>query len=328
MIKIRLLWENVLHELDVKKYAVEVLGNESEGVVRREAVACISAIYNYRQIPENCLDTIFSVIAHCAVNDFYWEVKVNALDFWNLVISRQFVHQGMIDGVFPAVTFSKEHKKIITLTEKEIQLRLQKVLHELSLRGCLGVLISCLQDSDLEVIKKVTGIVEKIMGYLNKYNFVEEYKRSKETNPSSSKSKPFVDSNYADFRTLNIPLEPETRNSADHTKTTEITISKDEKCSIDTIIDSILDTDDIILLSNTYNFNLNLESCNIGKIDENLFKKFAEVSTDDFLNFINNTDMKVLLSDKSEWLQHTETFSTLLDDVLRSFEHEADLDCY
>ena len=57
-------------------------------------------------------------MAHCAVNDFYWEVKVNSLDFWRNVICRQFCHQGMIDGTFPAVTFSKEHKKIITLTDK------------------------------------------------------------------------------------------------------------------------------------------------------------------------------------------------------------------
>ena len=123
-----------------------MIGTESEGVVRREAVACITAIYNHQQIPEYCLDIIFSVLAHCAVNDFYWEVKVNALEFWRSVICRQFVYHGMIDGTFPAVTFSREHKKIITLTEKEIHLRLKKALNELSLRGCLGILISCFQE--------------------------------------------------------------------------------------------------------------------------------------------------------------------------------------
>lgn len=101
-----------------QKYAVEVLGAESEGVVRREAVGLIAAIYSHQQIPQHCLDTIFSVMAHCAVNDFYWEVKVNALNFWSCVICRQLMHQGMIDGTFPAVTFSKEHRKIITLTDK------------------------------------------------------------------------------------------------------------------------------------------------------------------------------------------------------------------
>lgn len=91
---------------------------ESEGVVRKEAVACIAAVYTHQQIPSPCLDTIFSVMAHCAVNDFYWEVKVNALSFWSTVICRQLSHQGMIDGTFPTVTFSKEHRKIITLTDK------------------------------------------------------------------------------------------------------------------------------------------------------------------------------------------------------------------
>lgn len=246
------------------------------------------------------------------------------------MISRQFIHQGMIDGSFPAVTFSKEHRKIITLTEKEIQLRLHKVLNELSLRGCLGILVSCLQDSDLEVIKKVTSIIERMMVCLSKYNFVEEYKRSKHSIPNLSKSKPVVDSNYADFRTLDIVKEPDVRNSADSTKTTEITVCDEngEKCTIDKIIESIVKSDDITLLSSTYAANCNLEPCNTGKIDENLYKKYAAVSTDEFLNFMSTIDLKELLNEKSEWLQHTETFSTLLEDVLRSFGQNVDLDCY
>jgi BRCA1-associated ATM activator 1 len=86
MVKIRLFWDNVLHEMDVKvskfnfklnnieiaklfqKYALEVLGNESEGVVRREAVTCIAQVYKHREIPEHSLDTVFSVLAHCAVS--------------------------------------------------------------------------------------------------------------------------------------------------------------------------------------------------------------------------------------------------------------------
>lgn len=236
----------------------------------------------------------------------------------------------MIDGSFPAVTFSKEHRKIITLTEKEIQLRLHKVLNELSLRGCLGILVSCLQDSDLEVIKKVTSIIERMMLCLSKYNFVEEYKRSKHSIPNLSKSKPVVDSNYADFRTLDIVKEPDVRNSADSTKTTEITVCDEngEKCTIDKIIESIVKSDDITLLSSTYTANCNLEPCNTGKIDENLYKKYAAVSTDEFLNFMSTIDLKELLNEKSEWLQHTETFSTLLEDVLRSFGQNVDLDCY
>lgn len=278
---------------------------------------------------------IFSVLAHCAVNDFYWEVKVNALDFWRAVICRQFTHQGMIDGTFPAVTFSKEHKKIITLTDKEIQLRLRKVLNELSLRGCLGILISCLQDSDLEVIKKVVTIVEKVMGFLNKYNFVEEYNKSKNGNSLNAPMKPVIDSNYSEFQNnLAGTKEPSVRNNADFRKTTEVTIEKSaengECCPNDMIINSIVQMDDVTLLSSTYNANLTLtcEKVQLGQIEENLFKKFATVSADEFLTFVTKTDLQALIQNKSEWLQYSENFSSLLDDVLRSFGNTMDLDCY
>jgi BRCA1-associated ATM activator 1 len=315
---------------------METLGAESEGVVRREAVACICAIYRHQQIPPHCLDLIFSILAHCAVNDHYWEVKVNALDFWNSVMCRQFVHQGMIDGTFPAVTFSKEHKKIITLTDKEIQLRLRKVLNELALRGCLGILLACLKDSDLEVVRKTVAVMEKFMGYLNKYNFIEEYNKSKNGEASSSKI-PVIDSNYADFEERNLAHVNGSvvRNNADFSKTLEVSISSNSQehsdCKPDeTIIESIVKDQDINLLSHVYKSNLNVD-CNgvkLGLIDENLYKKFASVTADKFLNEVTKINLKTLIDNKSEWLMQSETFSSLLDDVLCSFGHVVDLDCY
>jgi len=73
------------------------------------------------------------------ISDFHWEVKVNAIRFWKVVIEKHLTDQGMIDGCFPEVTFSKEHRKIITLTPENIQLRLNKTLDSLSRVGCLQV---------------------------------------------------------------------------------------------------------------------------------------------------------------------------------------------
>jgi BRCA1-associated ATM activator 1 len=263
-------------------------------------------------------------------------VKLNALDFWNLVIDRQFVYQGMINGSFPAVTFSKEKKKIVTLNEKEIQLRLHKILNELSLRGCLGILIACLQDSDLNVIRKDVEVIENMMAHFIKYNFMEEYKKLKQKEGEGSSSfRPVVDSNYSEVKSMFETVanaETQVRNAADFMKTTEVTVSdKDGKICSDSILESIKNSDDITLLSNTYkeNLNLNQEPCNMGKIEENLFKKFAAVSPNEFLNFIEKTNLKDLLNVQSDWLHHSETFSTLLDDILQSFENnEIDLDCY
>jgi hypothetical protein len=79
------------------------------------------------------------VMAYAAVSDLHWEVKVNALEFWEKVIEQHLSDQGMIDGVFPSVTFSKENRKIVSLTENEIKLRLNKVLGELARIRCLQV---------------------------------------------------------------------------------------------------------------------------------------------------------------------------------------------
>ena len=321
---------------------MELLGTESEGIVRREAVTCIKTIYSDQQIPKHCLDNIFSVLAHCAVNDLYWEVKVNALAFWRKVMCRQFQHQGMINGTFPAVTFSKEHKKIITLTEKEINLRLKKVLNELSLRGCLGVLLACLKDDgDLEVVRSTVSIVDKTMVYLNKYNYMEEYLKSQATAKDAEKDSigklPVIDSNYSEFIKAGTK-NSSVRNNADFSATTNVSVSAEngELCKTsDQVILGIINSNDLGLLSDTYKKNLNLEDCTtpceMGKIDENLYKKYALTTGEDFLNFVTKTDLKKLVEEKSEWISNTEGFSTLLDDILLSFtstDDANDLDCY
>lgn len=206
------------------------------------------------------------------------------------------------------------------------------MLNELSLRGCLGVIIACLQDSDLEVIKKAIFIVEKMMVRLNKYNFVETYNKSKQ-GTTEQVVKPVIDSNYSEFdRDLSGNKDPSVRNNADFTKTTEISISisreNGEVCP-DMVIESIVKSDDATLLSETCKNKMKLcEKVELGQIDENLFRKFASVSPDDFLDFLAKNNLQELVQSKSEWLQHSENFSTLLDDVLRSFGHDMDLDCY
>lgn len=74
-----------------------------------------------------------------AVLDFHWEVKISALKFWKHVIKSHLSDQGVLDGHFPKVTFSKEHRKIVSLNETEIKRRLNKALDELMKQNCLGV---------------------------------------------------------------------------------------------------------------------------------------------------------------------------------------------
>lgn len=331
--------------LHFQKYFVHVLNTESEGIVRKEAVTCITSIYSHQQIEKSYLDHVFNTLIHAAVNDLYWEVKFNALMFWRVVVCRQFQHQGMIDGSFPTVTFSKEHKKIITLTQKEILLRLKKVLNELSLRGCLGVLLACLgDDCDLEVIKLTVFLVQKIVGFLNKYNYIEEFKKSNISESNSLNSpKPFVDTNYSEHsKDIKSVSATQTRNDADFSVTVNVshptTIEElnESRCS-DTVIESIVNLDDMGLLATAYQNNLkinNSEKLYDYEIEDNLLKQYIAVTAEQFINFVSNTDLNKLIEEKTSWLQQSDSFSSLLDDIVLSFGYvdvdqmENEIDCY
>lgn len=76
----------------------------------------------------------------------------------------------MIDNKFPEVTFSKEHKKIMTLNQAEVRKRLIKVLNQLSYLGCLYSFKSaCLDDCDVEVARKGSFIASKIAELYKSY---------------------------------------------------------------------------------------------------------------------------------------------------------------
>uniref|UniRef100_A0A182RE17 Uncharacterized protein n=1 Tax=Anopheles funestus TaxID=62324 RepID=A0A182RE17_ANOFN len=410
MVKIRLLWDHSLSKLSLMNHLIDVIDNESEGVVRREAVNTVREIYANHKIQPQCLDSVFSVLAHAAANDLYWEVKINALQFWRLVMCRQFQHQGMIDGTFPAVTFSKEHKKIVTLTDREIQTRLMKVLNELSLRGCLGVVLACLgDDCDLGVVKETIAIINKLMSHLNKYNFLDYYHvlsgTGSSTNSSGTKGEssatvsspnstmqglavsptsqhaPFtsgrlsvIDTNYSEVKpperssmemnasqnpiqppfeqgtgvtsvgkqsssgTGVIPPRQQRRNDADYN-------SGNVACSganADEIIDSIVNLNDMNLLSVTYNPHMTTVATAYGRqtgddcgCDEtlrhaDLFRQYASVSAVEFLTRVQTLDLSSIVASRQQWLENTESFGSLLDDVLFSYyaAEVNDADCY
>jgi hypothetical protein len=287
------------------------------------------------------LDHVFTALVHAAVDDLYWEVKFNALMFWRVVICRQFQHQGMIDGSFPTVTFSTEHKKIVTLTKKEILLRLKKVLNELSLRGCLGVLLACLSDSDdLEVIKLNVVLVQKILSYLNKYEYVEESKKSLAFTDKSKNPKPFVDTNFSEYLhdIKSTSSSPQTINNAEfngkiqvfHPPTVE---SLQDSCCSDGVIEAICNADDMGLLATAYQNNLKISTeGNANVEDDLLLKQYIPVSSEEFLSAIIDKNLDGVVEEKLNWLHQSESFSSLLDDVLLSLGDsiaiDNEIDCY
>lgn len=85
------------------------------------------------------IDSMLRAMSVAAVFDLHWEVKTNALMFWDHFVKSHLTDQGMLDNSFPNVTFSKEHRKIVALNETEIKKRLNKALDELARQSCLGV---------------------------------------------------------------------------------------------------------------------------------------------------------------------------------------------
>ena len=107
-----------------------------------------------------------------AVFDLYWEVKVNALQFWDHFITAHFTNQGMLDGTFPPVTFATDTKRIIQLTEPVIKQRINNALDQLAFQRCFGVsffqnffkspefILNSFHITDLGIIRNLENIID------------------------------------------------------------------------------------------------------------------------------------------------------------------------
>lgn len=310
------------------------MANESEAIVRREGCLLMTTMYKHHKIPTNDLDLLFSTMAYSACNDLHWEVKTSAIKFWRSVIRTQFEHQGWIDGSFPTVTFSKDQKKIITLNEREILLRIRKILDELQLRGCLGVLLECLNDDcDFEVVKESVTVIKKVIENLGMYNYVNQ-KEKLEKHVVGPEKMPMIDSNYSEVKRTSLSSieSPQVRNNADIFGTAS---NEEMEKSSDQIIEAIVNSKDVNLLASAYENQMkvdeNSETASEDEvtIDKDYYKKF-HVSIDVFLSKIYSSNLDELISQKNEWMSQTESFNSLLDDILASFNESNcnGADCY
>ncbi len=57
--------------------------------------------------------TLYRNMSSAALSDLDCEVKLQALDFWQVIIDEALSQQGMLDGAFPELTFSKANQKIV-----------------------------------------------------------------------------------------------------------------------------------------------------------------------------------------------------------------------
>lgn len=160
----------LLFIFNFQKVTLQILSSEFEGIVRLEAATLVHGLYLQEKFEE--LSQVYETMSAAATIDLHWKVKKKALEFWDEVIWESLKNQGVIDGKFPEVTFSKENRKIVMLNGNEIKKRLQRVLLELNINGCLDVLSKAVQeDCDIEVVEKAVEVTKKFVTLLNKYQF-------------------------------------------------------------------------------------------------------------------------------------------------------------
>lgn len=157
-----------------QEHLIHTIYEEYDHIVRSEAAKLITIIYDQQNLSPEILVKFYDSMSYAATEDTSSNVRKNALQFWKIVIQKYLALQGMIDGEFPDVTFSKESKKIVILNDCEIGKRIVKVLHQLSEAGCLSVLKTALQDFKAEVCELAKNIVTDLYDLLKRYQ-VENY---------------------------------------------------------------------------------------------------------------------------------------------------------
>ncbi|XP_078035209.1 integrator complex assembly factor Brat1 [Augochlora pura] len=312
-VRIHKLWEEQLSQLNLLKHAIDLLKNESEAIVRKEAVILIKELYVNYKWPKDVIDSMTRSMSTAAVLDLHWEVKTSALEFWGYFIKSHLSDQGVLDGHFPTVTFSKEHRKIVSLNDTEIKRRLNKALDELAKQNCLGVLLITLEnDSDFEVCKTSAAIITKLKTFLLKYKLNEPLPEV-----LSPKDCATLDSSY---------VKPDVNKIANSN-------SENRFCNSTNVIDEIVDANDTNLLASIYKNSMKMDENSEPQStnEEKTFQFISCVSRKSFLQTIFNSNIDAIIEEKHRWLTtYTTSFESMLDDILTIYQQEdvISMDCY
>ncbi|CAK9801931.1 hypothetical protein ANTPLA_LOCUS3012 [Anthophora plagiata] len=310
-IRIKNLWDKKLSQFDLPDIAINLFNNESEAIVRKETVILIKELYVHRKWPRNVIDSMSRGMATAAVFDLHWEVKISALEYWKQFIKSHLSDQGVLDDHFPKVTFSKEHRKIVSLNETEIKRRLNKALDELAKQNCLGVLLVTLEDdSDFEVCKTSAAIINKLKTFLLKYKLNEPLPQLPLPKDSAT-----IDTSYVKYELPD-----------------SIASSKSDQAfsNSSNVIEEIVDANDANLLASIYKSSMKMDS-EMKKSEEKTLQSISCVTRQVFLQTIFNSDIDAYIEEKRRWLTtYTTSFESVLDDILTMYKQGDvnSMDCY
>lgn len=146
MVSVLDIWETSLKESDLITHCLNLMQYESEGIIRRQIVKLITALFDYNELSDNLFNEICIVMVHISIKDPLWEVKTFTYEFWSSVI----------------------HKFIGKSCKQNNTERLNDNLVKLSGTGCLHVLYVALKEEhDLVVQKKAIRLTKELLASIS-----------------------------------------------------------------------------------------------------------------------------------------------------------------
>ncbi|CAH2037076.1 unnamed protein product, partial [Iphiclides podalirius] len=313
--KVTAIWDQLRASFpNINEMIMSVLLENPEGIVRKEACNVLCEVYQNAKISPALKKSLYECMLSAALNDFHWEVQLSALRFWKIVIQQTLHAQGMLDGTFPPVTFSKESRKIVCLNDVEIQKRLQKTLEELASVGCLTVLVKLLQDdSEVDIMESALQISTDLCDILDRYRVADTLKPT-EGEPSSVEQ-------------LDCRIKLRDRSGVEPS-----VLERQAATEADNVIEGILNVDDVNLLTKMYERQLRLQTESQPEEAQSKGTQLLKFATPYlFVTFMKSRDFKAVIDQKRNWKDGIKSLSSLLDDVLGIYEFDEDvnsLDCY
>lgn len=155
---------------------LNIISTSQETMVTKEAIILIGKVYQNDIISPEETVKMYDELVSVGLNEAAPEIQEQAVKFWALVTDKHLEQQGMLDDEFPPVIFSKEHKKIVRLDDKEIRKRIFNALDGLSKAGCFVVFQNVLQNENTskEVFATTVTVVTKYIRLLQKYEVTPE----------------------------------------------------------------------------------------------------------------------------------------------------------
>ncbi|CAH1715505.1 unnamed protein product [Aphis gossypii] len=88
MVSVSDIWEISLKDSDLITHCLNLMQCESEGIIRRQIVKLITALFVYNELSDNLFNEICIVMVHISIKDPLWEVKTFTYEFWDSVIHK------------------------------------------------------------------------------------------------------------------------------------------------------------------------------------------------------------------------------------------------